>query len=112
MSILSYFTDWETTPIEIRRISSTFDQSTGRHTSPSESLIASVDAIFYKAGQSESVVAQQIRERVSAICIFDVGTNVLAKDIIVVRDKRYSAIDVDNVAYQDEALVVPLELIS
>jgi len=107
MSILDSFRDWQTTDALIERIT-TVDNTTTGDQDETSSTIGTLKCIFWVGKQAERVVAEKIRGTVSAVAIFDPGSDVKLHDDVTVNGIEYNALDPDNVALQDEAVVVPL----
>lgn len=108
MPFLDCFTDVRTIPALIKRESGTF--ANGRVTNSFET-VATENVIFYLGGQSESVIAERIKENVDATAIFLPSADVRERDQITINSKKYSAVYVDDVGLQGEAKVVALGLI-
>jgi len=109
MPFIDAFSDWKTTSVTITR---NINDIVGGEEVSTTSTIGTYDTIAYKGRQAENLTADKIRERVSMVLIFDVGVDIQERDTCTVSGSGYSAIDVDDVAFQGEALVVPVEKIS
>lgn len=107
MSILDAFRDWQSVDGVVKRITKTLNTGTGLWTE-STSTIGTYKCIFWVGKQAESVVSEKIRSKVDAVAVFDIGRDIKPRDTITVNSVDYNVIETDNVAFQDEALVVPL----
>jgi len=109
MAYLDVFKEWKTTSVTVTR---DINDIVNGEEVETTTTIGTYATIAYKGRQAESVVADKIRERVSMVLIFDVGVDVQERDTCTVSGNKYSVIDADDVAFQGDALVVPVERIS
>lgn len=101
------FRDWQSVNATIQRNTNTLDPTTGKYTT-SSTTGSTYKCIFWVGRQAERVVAEKIRTKVDAVGVFDVGIDIKIRDEVVINSVTYNVVDVDNVAFQNEALVVPL----
>jgi hypothetical protein len=108
MTLVDDLACFKTTDATISRITTDDNTSTGTQTE-SESTIGTFKCIFWVGRQAESVVAEKLRGRVSAVAVFDYDQNVKLHDNVLVNGTTYNALDPDNIGFQNEGLLVPLE---
>lgn len=111
MAIIEHFRDWQSVSATVKRKTSVFDPSTGRQTE-SDSTIGTFDCIYWTGSQAESIVSSKIRTQISGVTVFDYDKDIKQRDTIELNSRKYSVIDVDNVSYQNEAIVVAIEEIT
>jgi hypothetical protein len=75
-----------------------------------ESVIDTVDSIFYIGAQAEALVAEKIRSSVDAVCIVEYGTDIKKNDTLDINNKKYTIIsDPDDPALRNEMFVCALK---
>lgn len=109
MAFLDVFSDWRDVSASVTRTIKTI--ANGLPTE-STSTIGTYSCIGYRGTQAEQVVADKIRERVSLVLITDTSADFQPRDTVTVSNKVYKVIEADNVAYQGDAQVIALELVS
>ena len=107
MSFLDAFECWKNVSAVITRISTVDDTSTGKQTEAT-TTINTLQCIFWVGSQAEAVVSEKLRGIISGVAIFDVGSDIKLHDEITINGTIYNALPPDNIALQDEALLIPL----
>ena len=104
---MNSFRDWQNVSATVTRTYNVPNASTGV-VSPSTSTVGTYKCIFWIGRAAERVVSEKIRTEVDAVGIFDVGRDIQHRDTLTINSVKYNVIDTDNVAFQNEALVVAL----
>ena len=108
MSILDYFDTEGSVSAEITRDSVLFVD--GVQQPPTPASIVTLDVIFYVGTQAETLVAEKIRQSVDAVLLTDVTTDIKLNDTVIIKaDKRFKVTNKENVAEQNEVLVIALK---
>jgi hypothetical protein len=108
MAFLDDFACYKNVSATVKRITTVDNTATGEQ-DETITEIGTFTCIFWTGSQAESVVSEKIRSIVSAVAVFDVGTDINTRDTVTINSKEYNVIYTDDVGLQGDALVVPLQ---
>ena len=89
-----------------------FNPSTGKNDSSSASWSSVGNCLFWEGSQAENVVASKIRDRVDAVAVFYPNVSVTGDRLRINNDREYEIIAFNNIAFDNEVLMVALKEIT
>lgn len=84
----------------------------GNVSAPVETWYMTKDVLFWRGSMSARLISEQIKTEVDGVVLIDYSTAASAvrdTDIVVIGSNRYQVIHADNVANQNEVIVIPVK---
>ena len=105
--IYSDFDDIDKTSATVTTITEVFNPTTGQTTD--STTTTTTTGIFYKNSSSNQLIASKISDKATATYIVSADSAIQRTSRLTIDSIVYSIIDVDNVAFQNEAIVIGLQ---
>lgn len=109
MSSLDHFED-EKISLELFRTSSSLVD--GKDTGKVTASLGIFTGVFYLAAQAKNLISEKLRAKVDAVLVMDYGIDIRKGDSAIIDSKNYATVNIDNVALQDDVIVIGLEEIN
>lgn len=109
--VTDFFNEYETVSVQFRNLDETFASGIVTKSFPALADLT-IDGIYWTGNSAERLVSEQYRPLISGVLIVDPDdlTITIKEDAKVTIDSEdYSIINVDNIAKQDEVIMISLK---